>query len=161
MGSSNPLVRTGTLSKAGPLKTDQDNFIIDAPFATLLLRQDLSFYARQDQASSKLAMADGSQHPQPKLEGRGRDGKWEVEALAKEIKMIEGVLSVGIFSGEDGHDAIKAGRGKGGQKPVACYFGMADGTVVVKTASRNAVATGVAEGANEAEAKETQKVPGA
>ncbi|MCJ1436492.1 ribose-5-phosphate isomerase rki1 [Xylographa pallens] len=117
LGSTEPKVRTGPMSKAGPLKTDQGNFIVDAPFRTLLLPQD-----------------EGSTEP-----GHGKG--WEVEALAKEIKLIEGVLSVGIFCGENGHEAAKAGRKMGGQKPIAAYFGMEDGGVVVRSAGSKTVST--------------------
>ena len=64
-----------------------------------------------------------------------------MEALAKEIKLIEGVLSVGIFCGENGQEAAKAGRKMGGQKPIAAYFGMEDGGVVVRSAGSKTVAT--------------------
>ena len=112
LGSSSPTIRAGTLDKAGPLKTDQDNFIVDAPFPTLLTAQDLS--------SSQV--------------GRGEGGVWEVETLARELKLIEGVLSVGIFCGRNGEELLKAGKNAGGQKPVAAYFGMQDGSVVVRRA---------------------------
>ncbi|MCJ1399749.1 ribose-5-phosphate isomerase rki1 [Xylographa trunciseda] len=117
LGSPEPKVRTGPMSKAGPLKTDQSNFIIDAPFETLLLPQD-----------------EGAAGP-----GRGKG--WEVEALAKEIKLIEGVLSVGIFCGENGQEAAEAGKKMGGQKPIAAYFGMEDGSVVVRRAGSGTVTT--------------------
>lgn len=58
---------------------------------------------------------------------------WVVETLSKTIKDISGVLEVGIFSGATGPQAQDAG-GIGGQKPVAAYFGMPDGTVTVKKA---------------------------
>lgn len=70
--------------------------------------------------------------------GRGGDGKWEVESLAKQIKQIEGVLSVGIFCGENGEEISAKGGRTGGQKPVVVYFGMADGGVEVRT-KRNVV----------------------
>ena len=50
--------------------------------------------------------------------------------------MIEGVLSVGIFTGENGQEAAAAGRKAGGQKPVAAYFGMEDGGVFVRRAGQ-------------------------
>ena len=103
------------MSKAGPLKTDQGNFIIDAPFSNLLLPQDLDPLA-------------------PERAGMGYNGLWEVETLAKEIKQIEGVLSVGIFCGQNGQEALMSGKTMGGQKPIAAYFGMADGNVVIRTA---------------------------
>ena len=68
------------------------------------------------------------------MEGKGEDGKWDVETLAKEIKLIEGVLSVGLFVGQNGVQAQRAGLTKGGQKPVAAYFGMEDGSVQVRNA---------------------------
>jgi ribose 5-phosphate isomerase A len=100
------------LDKSGPLKTDQDFFIIDAPFPTTLL------------IASEAAGVQGK--------GDGSGGKWQVETLSKAIKAITGVLEVGIFSGPDGVEATALGK-KGGQKPVAVYFGMADGTVKMKT----------------------------
>lgn len=60
-------------------------------------------------------------------------GLWEVEELATKIRAIQGVLEVGIFSGPTGPESAALGQ-RGGQKPVACYFGMADGTVTVRTA---------------------------
>ncbi|KAI4142734.1 MAG: hypothetical protein LQ340_007245, partial [Diploschistes diacapsis] len=107
LGSTGPRIRQLGSEKVSPLKTDQDNFIVDAPFPTLLLPQDLT-----------AGMA-----PDP------RKGVWEVQALAREIKQIEGVLSVGIFSGENGDEALARGSRMGGQKPVVVYFGMQDGSV--------------------------------
>lgn len=46
--------------------------------------------------------------------------------------MIEGVLSVGLFVGMNGLKAERMGMRAGGQKPVAAYFGMEDGSVVVR-----------------------------
>ncbi|MCJ1252231.1 ribose-5-phosphate isomerase rki1 [Lignoscripta atroalba] len=121
LGSSAPFVREGGMSKAGPLKTDQDNFIIDAPFPPLLIPQDVK---------TSLSL-----HPSQKgNDGMGEGGVWEVETLAKEIKMLEGVLSVGLFVGFNGYEAKEAGKKIGGQKPVAAYFGMSNGEVVVRTA---------------------------
>ena len=74
------------------------------------------------------------------LDGKGDDGKWEVETLAREIKAIEGVLSVGLFVGENGLQAQNAGKRRGGQKPVAAYFGYENGRVQV----RNSKETGEA-----------------
>lgn len=53
---------------------------------------------------------------------------WEVEKLARAIKCISGVLEVGLFCGPTGIQTQATG-GIGGQKPVAAYFGMSDGTV--------------------------------
>lgn len=122
LGSKNPSIRKDKKDEAaGPVKTDQDNYIVDAPFPTLLLPRDC--------AKSQ------SLHPTHKgLGGKGEEGKWEVETLAREIKLIEGVLSVGLFVGLNGVEAEKAGKKKGGQKPVAAYFGMEDGSVEVRNA---------------------------
>lgn len=64
----------------------------------------------------------------------GQDGVWEVGELARKIKDIAGVLEVGIFFGQTGPEATAAG-GVGGQRPVAAYFGMPDGSVSVRKAS--------------------------
>lgn len=119
LGSKDPKVREGDMLKAGPIKTDQDNFIIDAPFERLMLKSEIE--------------ASKSLHPTHQgVERKGEDGKWEVETLAREIKGIEGVLSVGIFCGEDGEQVLERGGKTGGQKPVAAYFGMEDGSVTVR-----------------------------
>ena len=121
LGSPTSSIREGPIAKSGPIKTDQDNYIVDAPFHTLLLPSDV---ARSQ-----------SLHPTHKgVGGRGEQGKWEVETLAREIKLIEGVLSVGLFVGVNGVQAESAGKGRGGQKPVAAYFGMEDGSVVIRNA---------------------------
>lgn len=119
LGSTDPRLRTTLLEKSGPLKTDQDFYIIDAKFPTLLTRKDVK---------------DG------KGKGDGTDGTWEVNTIAKAIKGLTGVLEVGIFSGLDGDaaQALRAESGEkdavsGGQVPVAVYFGMQDGSVVVRT----------------------------
>jgi len=110
LGAVDPKVRIGPISKAGPIKTDQHNFIVDAPFPMLRLQKDLP-------------NGDGN---------RDSQGAWEVQALSKEIKQIEGVLSVGIFAGENGTEALARGSKVGGQKPVAAYFGMGDGSVTMR-----------------------------
>lgn len=121
LGATNAPVRQGSSMKSGPLKTDQDFFIIDAEFAKPLLIQ--------------------SEVDAGKGKGDGSDGTWEVNALSKRIKGITGVLDVGIFSGVDGITALeiaeREGKGNlqlrtahGGQKPIAVYFGMQDGSVV-------------------------------
>lgn len=112
LGSINPAIRLNAVAKEGPLKTDQGFFIIDAPFPPLLTKSDVK------------AGKDGS----------GKAGIWEVEALSRAIKQIPGVLEVGIFSGLTGPQAQAAG-GIGGQKPVAAYFGMPDGSVTVRKAA--------------------------
>ena len=113
-------MRENLLQKAGPLKTDQDFFIVDAPFPTLLTAADV--------AAGTAA-------------GDGTDGSWEVERLSHEIGLITGVLEVGLFCGLEGVQAERLrGEGKGtagklgGQRPVAVYFGMQDGSVKVRTA---------------------------
>lgn len=111
LGSIGPAVRASSADAARPLKTDQDFYIIDAPFATLLTQADVA--AGQD--------------------GTGKNGVWEVNALAQAIKQVPGVLEVGIFSGLTGPQAQAAG-GIGGQRPVAAYFGMPDGSVSVRNA---------------------------
>lgn len=112
LGSENPTVRLNTVAKEGPLKTDQGFFIVDAPFPPLLTTTDIQ------------AGKDGS----------GKDGVWEVATLAQKIKAIPGVLEVGIFYGLTGPQAQAAGA-VGGQKPVAAYFGMPDGSVTVRKAT--------------------------
>jgi ribose 5-phosphate isomerase A len=111
LGSPQPFLREGLISKAGPVKTDQDFYIVDAPFKQLLIPEDLR---------------DGRK-------GNGEEGIWEVETLARAIKAIHGVLEVGIFCGPTGPEASAAGV-VGGQRPVACYFGMEDGSVTVRKA---------------------------
>jgi len=108
LGSVDPKIRLNPLAKSGPLKTDQDFYIIDAPFPKPLLIQG-------DQGS-----------------GDGKDESWHVEALAKKIKDITGVLEVGLFCGYDGVEKIEKGYHVGGQKPVAVYFGMEDGSVTLR-----------------------------
>ncbi|KAF1919596.1 hypothetical protein BDU57DRAFT_492100 [Ampelomyces quisqualis] len=120
LGSPSPSLRTTLLEKSGPLKTDQDFFIVDAPFEPLLTAKDVEA---------------------GKGKGDGTDGTWEVNAISKAIKGLTGVLEVGIFAGQNGVDAQKSqaqdktlSAVTGGQKPIAVYFGMADGSVKVRTA---------------------------
>jgi ribose 5-phosphate isomerase A len=112
LGSIKPAIRLSSTAKEGPLKTDQGFFIIDAPFQPLLVPSDVK------------AGKDGS----------GTAGIWEVQALSQKIKAIPGVLEVGIFSGLTGPQAQALGS-IGGQKPVAAYFGMPDGSVSVRKAA--------------------------
>ena len=132
LGSTDPNVRAGRLDKSGPDQTDQGNFIIDAKFpGPLLTKGDVLVAQKRGEAWAK-----------PENGGivRDNEGKWEVEALAKEIKSITGVLEVGLFVGENGQEASKrkASSEKAthgldvGQKPVSCYFGMQDGSVETK-----------------------------
>ncbi|KAL8688939.1 MAG: hypothetical protein Q9224_004763 [Gallowayella concinna] len=118
LGSNEAIIRSGAMEKTGPLKTDQDNFIIDAKFPQPLLPRPSS--------------SEGTR-------GTGVDKQWDVESLAREIKQIEGVLSVGLFSGINGFEAEEAGKKTGGQKPVAAYFGMEDGSVVIRKAGEGEV----------------------
>lgn len=118
LGSSKPFLRLGGAAKAGPIVTDNGNFIIDAPFATLLTRKDLA-----GQPSSNEAQTQES----------GPKKQWAVEALARRLKEIVGVVETGIFWGQNGQEAGDEG---GGQKPVAAYFGLEDGEVVVRSASQ-------------------------
>ncbi|KAH7116001.1 ribose 5-phosphate isomerase A-domain-containing protein [Dendryphion nanum] len=121
LGSTNPKLRTTLLEKSGPLKTDQDFFIVDAPFPTLLTTGDVSA---------------------GKGKGDGTDGTWEVTKLSQAIKDITGVLEVGIFAGLTGVETEKLRSNEadnkaikvitGGQKPVAVYFGNQDGSVEVR-----------------------------
>ncbi|PVI04624.1 ribose 5-phosphate isomerase [Periconia macrospinosa] len=119
LGSTEPKLRNTLLEKSGPLKTDQDFFIIDAPFKTLLVKEDVE---------------------SGKGKGDGSDGTWEVTQLSDAIKSLTGVLEVGIFSGLNGPDAeaLRATDSRktvtSGQKPIAVYFGMADGSVELRTA---------------------------
>ncbi|WEW56863.1 ribose-5-phosphate isomerase rki1 [Emydomyces testavorans] len=109
LGSPAPQLRHSAVSREGPVKTDQGFFIVDAPFEQLLTPCDIK--------NGKTPSIN--------------DGIWEVEELAMEIKQIPGVLEVGLFCGPTGPQAQAAG-GVGGQKPIAAYFGMADGSVTVK-----------------------------
>lgn len=120
LGSTEAKLRTTLLEKSGPLKTDQDFFIIDAAFPALLTTADVKA---------------------GKGKGDGSDGTWEVNTICRAIKGLTGVLEVGIFAGLNGIEAQEQ-RAKhggqsvvvGGQKPVAVYFGMADGSITIRTA---------------------------
>lgn len=132
LGSPSPHLREGHTPNAGPLKTDQDFYIIDAPFPRLLTSSDLESTSTSIPHDTG-GVGNNDADNDSRSEGRGKDGRWEVEHLANAIKSIEGVLEVGIFSGRTGPEAIEAGT-VGGQRPVACYFGMADGSVTVRKA---------------------------
>ncbi|KAK5117355.1 hypothetical protein LTR62_005972 [Meristemomyces frigidus] len=112
LGSTNAKLREHSLAKTGPIQTDQSFYIIDAPFKTLL---------------SALDVKNGH-------DGSGKDGVWDVDTLAARIKQINGVLEVGIFAGMNGVQAQRAGL-QGGARPVAVYFGLEDGEVMVKKAA--------------------------
>jgi len=111
IGSHGAKLREHSLAKTGPIQTDQSFYIIDAPFKTLL---------------SPLDVKNGKS-------GDGSDGQWDVDNLAARIKQINGVLEVGLFHGLNGLQAQAAGA-QGGQRPVAVYFGLQDGEVLVKKA---------------------------
>ncbi|KAI0397788.1 ribose 5-phosphate isomerase A [Xylariaceae sp. FL0594] len=101
LGSKDPVIRV-----AGPtytrVITDNHNYIIDAPFPTLLLNSEAD------------KMDPGK-------------GKWTPDALATKIRGILGVLEVGIFSGMTGPEATAAGPEAQGVRPVKIYFGKPDG----------------------------------
>ena len=109
LGSPAPALREHSLSKTGPIQTDQSFYIVDAPFKQLLTQSDVK------------AGKDGS----------GKDGVWDVDSLAYRIKDINGVLEVGLFHGMNGDETQALGL-RGGQKPIAVYFGLADGSVSVR-----------------------------
>jgi ribose 5-phosphate isomerase A len=117
LGSTNPKVReVSGNAKAGPLQTDQNFYIVDAPFPKLMNRRDVESLR--------------SNH----VENSG----YTVPELAEAIKAIPGVLEVGLFWGINGDEAAAKGlKGQGGQKPVAVYFGMSDGEVSVLEANKS------------------------
>ncbi|POS77434.1 pentose phosphate metabolism-3 [Diaporthe helianthi] len=99
LGAVNPVLRSGLPGKAGSIVTDNGNSLIDAPFPPLALAKDLK---GQD----------------------GENGVWTVDGLADRLIKIVGVVEVGLFAGANGFQVETSA-----QKPVAAYFGMADGTV--------------------------------
>ncbi|KEY66640.1 hypothetical protein S7711_01934 [Stachybotrys chartarum IBT 7711] len=108
MGSPAAAVRTGLPSKAGECVTDNGMWIIDAPFPPLLLPKD---------------------GPKGKPQGL-----WEVQELAEELLRTPGVVEIGLFYGFNGAQAAALGKEKQAQKPVAAYFGLANGEVEVQRA---------------------------
>jgi ribose 5-phosphate isomerase A len=115
MGSPAAAIRAGLPSKAGECVTDNGMWIIDAPFPPLLLPKDLS--------------ADGA-------DTNGKGGLWEVKALADELLRVPGIVEIGLFYGLDGSEAASLGKVSQAQKPVAAYFGMADGSVAVQKSGK-------------------------
>ncbi|KAK5652101.1 hypothetical protein OQA88_10879 [Cercophora sp. LCS_1] len=105
LGAKNPRIRPGLPGKAGAIVTDNGMWIIDAPFAPLQLAKD-------------------------GVAGNGEDGVWTVDALADRLIKLPGVAEIGLFYGQSGLQIAS-----GAQKPVAAYFGMADGSVEVRLAS--------------------------
>ncbi|KAI1813571.1 ribose 5-phosphate isomerase A [Poronia punctata] len=102
LGSKDPVIRV-----AGPTSThvitDNHNYLIDAPFPSLLL-------------NSEADRIDPSK------------GIWTPDALTAKIRGILGVLEVGIFSGLTGPEAAAIGPDVQGVRPVKVYFGKADGS---------------------------------
>ncbi|KAL8382595.1 hypothetical protein RB595_006396 [Gaeumannomyces hyphopodioides] len=128
IGSRTPAVRPDPAAPVDPatgrsaaLVTDNHMNIIDAPFIPLVLP------AHDANAA-----------------GDGKDGIWSVEKLARSLKDIDGVCEIGLFYGYSGLD--KPGQG-GAQKPVAAYFGMADGSVQVQNQGAPPVTITTKEGA--------------
>ena len=113
MGSPDPKVRSGLPSKAGECVTDNGMWLIDAPFAPLLLPKDLT----------------------AEVDGRGKDGVWEINALADELLRLPGIIEIGLFHGFNGVQAVKLGKQLQAQKPIAAYFGLANGEVEVQNAN--------------------------
>lgn len=113
MGSANPVVRSGLPSKAGECVTDNGMWLIDAPFSPLLLPKDIK--------------SEG--------DGRGKDGAWEVNALAEELVRTPGIVEIGLFHGFNGSEAVKLGKQLQAQKPIAAYFGLANGEVQAQNAA--------------------------
>ncbi|KAI1113646.1 ribose 5-phosphate isomerase A-domain-containing protein [Nemania sp. NC0429] len=111
LGSVDPVIRAApsspsdfASSESGYLVTDNHNYLIDAPFPTLLL-------------NSQADLIDPAK------------GIWTPEALTAKIRGILGVLEVGIFSGLTGPQAAAAGPGAEGVRPVKVYYGKTDGGV--------------------------------
>lgn len=113
MGSPNPTVRSGLPSKAGECVTDNGMWLIDAPFAPLLLARDLK----------------------AGVDGAGKDGVWEVSKLAEELVKLPGIVEIGLFTGFNGVEAVSLGKEFQAQKPIAAYFGTPTGEVQVQRAT--------------------------
>ena len=109
LGSQNPRIRPGLPGKAGAIVTDNGMWIIDAPFVPLLLPKD-----------AENGIKAGNQD----------NGVWALDALADRLIKLPGVAEIGLFYGESGLRVPS-----GAQKPVAAYFGMADGSVEVRKAA--------------------------
>lgn len=58
----------------------------------------------------------------------------KVKLLAESLLTLPGVVEVGLFYGFNGAQAFELGREGAGQKPIAAYFGRADGGVDVQLA---------------------------
>ena len=131
-GTAMARVRQGGLQKEGPLKTDQGNFILDVTLGQRARRIEVQRDGTEVEEVAEQAVLLLKEDVEAGWKEDHEMGVWEVEALAKAIKGIEGVLSVGIFSGEDGEEAQERDPRVGGQKPVVVYFGMRDGSVEVR-----------------------------
>lgn len=103
LGSVDPQIRQGTPKKAGPVVTDNGMWLIDAPFPPLALPGDAG------------------------VVGDGEGGIWAVDALADRLIKLPGVCEIGLFAGKNGTQVAS-----GAQKPVAAYFGLANGGVEVR-----------------------------
>ncbi|ESA42758.1 ribose 5-phosphate isomerase A, variant, partial [Neurospora crassa OR74A] len=104
LGRLSAQVRSGLPGKAGACVTDNGLRIVDAVFKPLL-----------------------TELPEGKQEGE--EGVWTVDGLARRLIEIPGVAEHGLFYGKSGLE-VESG---GAQKPVAAYFGMEDGSVMVQT----------------------------
>src|ERR1700712_4196446 len=79
LGSHDPQIRLNPLAKSGPLKTDQDFYIIDAPFPeALLTTADVN----------EAAMGESQAAQDGQTEGAEGGKKWTVDALAEKICKI-------------------------------------------------------------------------
>lgn len=167
LGSSKPFLRLGGPAKAGPVVTDNGNFIVDAPFPALLTAQDVSLGRSTStqqlpspsapDAQAQAHVPEHGQQSQPRHDQRQATKltsataaerskgtrRWDVDSLAKSLKEIVGVVETGIFSGLNGYEAGDEG---GGQKPVAAYFGLESGEVVVRAAPAPAAGAGAEPG---------------
>ncbi|KAK1779758.1 ribose 5-phosphate isomerase A-domain-containing protein [Copromyces sp. CBS 386.78] len=112
LGSLSPKIRPGTPGKAGAIVTDNGLWIVDAPFKPLLASEEEVPEGKED----------------------GQDGVWTVDGLADRLIKIPGVAEIGLFYGQSGLEVES-----GAQKPVAAYFGMADGSVKVQTLEKGLV----------------------
>lgn len=112
LGSLKPGIRLGIPAKAGECVTDNGNWIIDAPFMPLRLKND------------------------PPKDISESTKTWEVAELAAAMKQLTGVVETGLFWGINGLDAEKNNLARANpQKPIAAYFGMQDGGVEVRHAA--------------------------
>ncbi|KAI5787148.1 ribose 5-phosphate isomerase A [Geopyxis carbonaria] len=140
LGAASPQIRMGGSAKAGPVITDNGNFIIDAPFPDGFIPAASHHMSppRPLSPSSSAAAVDagltaetgaervgGSDilgkeegHPGAAV-GMGLGVNENVEELARALKAIVGVVEHGIFWAGD-------------RKAAMAYFGMEDGSVSVR-----------------------------